>query len=205
MLVQLFGAHAPSVRAPIQRETRVLSPEPGLCRHVVEPGPPRRGAATSPVPPGSPWWAAEAAELAERAGLHARAQRRSHGRRSAANRTPRTPQCFPAEPPGRLRPSPASPRPTSQRPPPGCGKAIGGAPAEPLRRGRPPACAAQLSDSTSPPRSRAWKRIRSPGRPAVDARSRPGARRAVPARLSPYSDLFSPPRRRGGPSWSRRC
>ena len=34
--------------------------------------------ATSPVPPDSPWWAAEAAELAERAGLRVRAGAEAH-------------------------------------------------------------------------------------------------------------------------------
>jgi hypothetical protein len=52
---------------------RPLSPEPGLgtalsCLALLD-----AGRATSPVPPSSPWWAAEAAVLAEQAGLPARA------------------------------------------------------------------------------------------------------------------------------------
>ena len=47
-------------------------------RHVVQPGPPRRGPGHQPRTAGSPWWAAEAAELAERGGLRARARAEAH-------------------------------------------------------------------------------------------------------------------------------
>ena len=55
-------------------EQRVLSPEPGLAGTLSSLARLDAARATSPVPPGSPWWAAEAAELAERAGLPARAR-----------------------------------------------------------------------------------------------------------------------------------
>lgn len=78
MLVRLFGPEAPGVvraaamsrrRGP--RGTGVLTPDPGLTGTLSSLA--RLGAvrATSPVPPGSPWWAAETAQLAERAGLPA--------------------------------------------------------------------------------------------------------------------------------------
>ena len=80
MLIRLFGAEAPSVVSDTVAEpvgasagARVLSPEPGLAGTLSSLARFDAARATSPVPPGSPWWAAEATELAERAGLHARA------------------------------------------------------------------------------------------------------------------------------------
>ena len=57
---------------------RVLSPEPGLTAVLSSLARLDAARATSPVPPGSPWWAAEAAELADRAGLHVRARTEAH-------------------------------------------------------------------------------------------------------------------------------
>ena len=56
----------------------MLSPEPGLAGTLSSLARLDAARATSPVPPGSPWWAAEAAELAERAGLPARARAEAH-------------------------------------------------------------------------------------------------------------------------------
>lgn len=72
MLIQLFGAHAPSVISN-PAGAHALSPDPGLAATLSSLARLDAARATSPVPPGSPWWAAEAAELAERAGLPARA------------------------------------------------------------------------------------------------------------------------------------
>ena len=81
MLIRLFGAEAPSVVSDTVAEpagasagARVLSPEPGLAGTLSNLARLDAARATSPVPPGSPWWAAEAAELAEHADLHARAR-----------------------------------------------------------------------------------------------------------------------------------
>jgi hypothetical protein len=73
ILVQLFGAQAPSVVSE-PAGARALSPEPGITATLSSLARLEAARATSPIPPGSPWWAAEAAELAERAGLHARAR-----------------------------------------------------------------------------------------------------------------------------------
>ncbi len=73
ILVQVFGAQAPSVVSR-PAEARSLSPEPGLTAALSSLARLDAARATSPIPPASPWWAAEAAELAERAGLHARAR-----------------------------------------------------------------------------------------------------------------------------------
>jgi hypothetical protein len=78
MLIRLFGPEAPGlVPGPGPREgppTRVLSCEPGLTATLSSLARLDAARATSPVPPDSPWWAAEAAELAERGGLRARAR-----------------------------------------------------------------------------------------------------------------------------------
>ena len=81
MLTQLFGAQAPSVVSDTAAEpargsagARGLSPDPGLAGTLSSLARLDAARATSPAPPGSPWWAAEAAELAERAGLPARAR-----------------------------------------------------------------------------------------------------------------------------------
>ena len=89
LLIRLFGAEATSVVSaaaawPGERpegaapETRVLSPEPGLTTTLSSLALLDAARATSPIPPGAPWWAAEAAELAERAGLNARARAEAH-------------------------------------------------------------------------------------------------------------------------------
>jgi len=81
MLIRLFGAEAPSVVSDSAAEpagasagARVLSPEPGLAGLLSSLARLDAARAASPVPPGSPWWAAEAAELAQRAGLSVRAR-----------------------------------------------------------------------------------------------------------------------------------
>jgi hypothetical protein len=81
MLTRLFGAQAPDAVSSIAADPAgasggagVLSPEPELAGTLSSLSRLDAARATSPVPPGSPWWAAEAAELAERAGLHARAR-----------------------------------------------------------------------------------------------------------------------------------
>lgn len=85
MLIRLFGAGAPSVvsdtatePAGVSAGARVLSPEPGLAGMLSSLARLDAARATSPVPHGSPWWAAEAAELAERAGLPVRARAEAH-------------------------------------------------------------------------------------------------------------------------------
>ena len=81
MLTRLFGAEAPSVVSDTATEAgraRVLSPDPGLAGTLSSLARLDAARATSPVPPGSPWWAAEAAELAERAGLSTRASAEAH-------------------------------------------------------------------------------------------------------------------------------
>ena len=81
MLDRLFGPEALSVVARVattprkaSRATRVLSPEPGLAETLSSLARLDAARATSPIPPGSPWWAAEAAELSERVGLVRRAE-----------------------------------------------------------------------------------------------------------------------------------
>jgi hypothetical protein len=89
MLTRLFGAKAPGVVADAasspwagSQAGRVLSPEPGLAGTLSSLARLDAARATSPVPPHSPWWAAEAAGLAERAGLTVRA--RAEARRALA-------------------------------------------------------------------------------------------------------------------------
>ena len=110
--------------------------------------------ATSPVPPGSPWWAAEAAELAERAGLPVRA--RAEARRALAKLLAQLDSIDISALPGKAAraawPSPRSPRRTSQRPPRGCGKQSAGDP------GRGPPSRHRYPNSTWPPRSRDSRR-----------------------------------------------
>jgi hypothetical protein len=85
MLIRLFGAHAPSVVTYSAAEpgggsagAHVLSPDPGLAGTLSSLARLDAARATSPVPPGSPWWGAEAAELAERADLPVRASAEAH-------------------------------------------------------------------------------------------------------------------------------
>ena len=61
----------------------MLSPEPGLAGTLSSLARLDVARATTPVPSGSPWWAAEAAELAEHAGLHA-AGARAEGHQALA-------------------------------------------------------------------------------------------------------------------------
>jgi hypothetical protein len=77
MLIQLFGAHAPSALSD-PAGGYVLSPEPRLAGTLSNLARLDAARATSPVPPGSPWWAAEASELAEHAGLLVRARTEAH-------------------------------------------------------------------------------------------------------------------------------
>jgi hypothetical protein len=90
MLARLFGAEAPRVVADVasspwaaSQTAPVLSSEPGLARTLSNLARLDAARATSPVPPDSPWWAAEAAGLAERAGLTVRA--RAEARRALGN------------------------------------------------------------------------------------------------------------------------
>lgn len=77
MLSKLFGAHAPTVISN-PAGAPALSPDPELTGTLSSLARLDAARATSPVPPGSPWWAAEAAELAGRAGLPARAGTEAH-------------------------------------------------------------------------------------------------------------------------------
>jgi hypothetical protein len=75
LLTRLFGPHAPGVaRRAAAQEAKLLSPEPELSGTLSRLARLDAARATSPVPPSSPWWAAEAAELAKRAGLPVRAR-----------------------------------------------------------------------------------------------------------------------------------
>ncbi len=77
-LIRLFGTEAARVVSGAPGEgapgAHVLSPEPELARTSSSLARLDAARATSPVPPGSPWWAAEAGELADRAGLSVRAR-----------------------------------------------------------------------------------------------------------------------------------
>jgi len=76
LLSRLFGAHALSALHDAERPARsaplTLSPRPGLCAPLSSLARLDAARATSPVW-ASPWWQAEAAVLAETAGLHDRA------------------------------------------------------------------------------------------------------------------------------------
>jgi hypothetical protein len=81
MLIRLFGAQAPSMVSGTVTGTtgaRALPPEPELACTLSSLARLDAARATSPVPPRSPWWAAEAAELANRAGLPTRARAEAH-------------------------------------------------------------------------------------------------------------------------------
>jgi hypothetical protein len=77
LLSRLFGPHAPAVLRdaawPSEAGPRPLCPEAGLCAALSSLARLDAARATSPAPGSSPWWAAEAATLAERAGLPVRA------------------------------------------------------------------------------------------------------------------------------------
>src|SRR5262249_33388740 len=83
--IQLFGVQAPSVVSQIAAGpaaeppgAHALSPRPVLAGTLSSLARLDAARATSPAPPGSPWWATEAAELAERAGLSTRARAEPH-------------------------------------------------------------------------------------------------------------------------------
>ena len=93
LLIRLFGPEALDVvlgagrqRGGDPRVTRALGPEPGLTGTLSRLALVRAVRTTSPVPAGSPWWGAEAAELAKRAGLPASAGDLSGPRSSAPPR-----------------------------------------------------------------------------------------------------------------------
>ena len=74
LLACLFGEEAPDVVHQIATkpgQSGALSPEPGLTAALSRLARHEAARVTSPVPPSSPWWAAETAELAERASLAA--------------------------------------------------------------------------------------------------------------------------------------
>jgi len=73
ILIKLFGPAAPALvrdaATSPEQGPRVLSPVPGLADTLSSLARLEAARSTSPVPAGSPGWAAEAAELAARAGL----------------------------------------------------------------------------------------------------------------------------------------
>ena len=88
LLNRLFGPQAAQVLNEVVASSasrgapqpQVLSPEPVLCAALSSLARLDAARDTSPVPRRSPWWAAEAAVLAEQAGLHARARAEANGR-----------------------------------------------------------------------------------------------------------------------------
>lgn len=89
MLVRLFGPDAPAVLRDAaawarKQPAKVLSPEPVLCAALSRLARLDAARATSPVLGTSPRWAAEAAELAERAGLHDRVRAETAAQREQA-------------------------------------------------------------------------------------------------------------------------
>src|SRR5579863_5545701 len=81
MLTRLFGPDAPDLMlcvaaAPYEAKqpARMRSPEPSLTAALSRLARLEYARDTSPLSPGSPWWAAETAALAERAGLPGLAQ-----------------------------------------------------------------------------------------------------------------------------------
>jgi len=86
LVTRLFGSHPSAIRrrAPelaAAQEGWAVSPEAGLCAALSSLARLDAARACSPVPASSPWWAAEAAVLAEQAGLHTRAH--AEARRAA--------------------------------------------------------------------------------------------------------------------------
>ena len=79
MLIRLFGPEALSVLTGAgSGKKRPLSPDPGLTATLSSLARLDAARVTSPVGADSPWWAAEAAELAERGGLRVRARAEAH-------------------------------------------------------------------------------------------------------------------------------
>jgi hypothetical protein len=104
ILTRLFGAEASSLVSSTAAEppgasgrARALSPEPGLAEALSGLARLDAARATSPVPPGSPWWAAEAAELAERAGWPARARAEAHQALARLLGPPDSPETVPED------------------------------------------------------------------------------------------------------------
>jgi hypothetical protein len=76
MITRLFGAEAPALMLsvataarPESRDARLCFPEPDLNAALSRLARLESARVTSPLQPGSPWWAAETADLARRAGL----------------------------------------------------------------------------------------------------------------------------------------
>lgn len=76
MLTRLFGASAPALILSVataareeRRDARLRSADPDLNEALSRLARLESARVTSPLQPGSPWWAAETADLAERAGL----------------------------------------------------------------------------------------------------------------------------------------
>ena len=82
ILTRLFGSGAlaavSGTGAGSRKQAKALLPDTGLTATLSSLARLDAARATSPVPPDSPWWAAEAAELAERSGLRARASAEAH-------------------------------------------------------------------------------------------------------------------------------
>ena len=78
MLSRLFGPDALSVLTSAGSKKRPLSPDQGLTATLSSLARLDAARVTSPVGADSPWWAAEAAELAERGGLGVRARAEAH-------------------------------------------------------------------------------------------------------------------------------
>jgi hypothetical protein len=101
MLVRLFGPDAPAVLRDAaawarKQPAKVLSPEPVLCAALSRLARLDAARATSPVPGTSPRWAAEAAELAERAGLHDRVRAETAAQQEGAWKEQAEPSRLPA-------------------------------------------------------------------------------------------------------------
>jgi hypothetical protein len=97
---QLFGAHAAETLRDLATQVgdaqpHAMSPGPGLCAALSNLARLDAARATSPAPAGSPWWAFEAAVLAEQAGLHSRMLAEA-GRASCALRSGRPQRSRPA-------------------------------------------------------------------------------------------------------------
>ena len=92
LVTQLFGAHAAETLRDLAEQGHAagtrphsIAPAPGLCVALSNLARLDATRATSPVPATSPWWAAEAAILAEKAGIHSRTLAEA-GRASCAMR-----------------------------------------------------------------------------------------------------------------------
>ena len=182
MLIRLFGPEAPEPGARRRTTRRAAHPGPLLRsradRHVVQPGPPRRGPGHQPGTAGL----AVVGRRGRRAGRTGRPAR-AGPRRGPASGDKLLGQLdslktLPAEAVRTAVGPPAStPSPTRKRPP-GCAEAL-----KKLTGRTPDSPAAGRRVRRSGRGRAAGKGPRAPGRPALDARSRPRARRALPARV----------------------